>query len=319
MSDFTFAAPVLGIRTSIATNDRAVAHVARESFDAWNALDSSLIDAGYVEVRIEVDDAALAGGAATRPPAVPAAGGDAAVWYERAGATTLLFHGTACEGVADAARGEALLRVTSALVRSTEQFRYTVLEAAVLFLVTSPNRFPVHASAVMKGGRALLLAGASGVGKSTLAWTAYRAGWDLLSDDIVYVQGEPVWRLWGGGGTRSYFAEGAERLLPELRAVEPQLRAGLERKRVLTRPLPMPPVATHASLCVLERGAAPAAEPLDGARAVESLLAAAEPGFDVFGEAARERLAPLAAHAMRLTVGPNPALVLPILERLVRV
>ena len=45
-----------------------------------------------------------------------------------------------------------------------------------LLLVARQDRQPVHAAMVAGGSAALLLAGPTGVGKSTLAYAAHRAG-----------------------------------------------------------------------------------------------------------------------------------------------
>ncbi|MEU7041492.1 hypothetical protein AB0A77_10585 [Streptomyces varsoviensis] len=46
----------------------------------------------------------------------------------------------------------------------------------------------LHASAVVREGRALLTVGAKGAGKSTVALTLARQGWDLLANDRVFAR-----------------------------------------------------------------------------------------------------------------------------------
>ena len=70
-----------------------------------------------------------------------------------------------------------------------------MINTMVLFLVGHTGRVPMHASAVMLDDTAIVFAGASGAGKSTLALAASRAGLALLSDDTIYVQTMPVFRL----------------------------------------------------------------------------------------------------------------------------
>jgi hypothetical protein len=50
----------------------------------------------------------------------------------------------------------------------------------------------IHASAVTDGERAILFAGASGHGKSTLAAAFLDAGYQLLSDDVVAIRSRPA-------------------------------------------------------------------------------------------------------------------------------
>jgi hypothetical protein len=64
------------------------------------------------------------------------------------------------------------------------------------------GRYILHASAVSRGGRAILFPGRSGAGKSSAALSLVVAGWDYVSDDsIVWQQhlGKPqAWALASG-------------------------------------------------------------------------------------------------------------------------
>src|SRR5262249_29864215 len=71
-----------------------------------------------------------------------------------------------------------------------------LITTLVLFLVAQAGGSPPRASAVMLGPTALILAGRSGAGKSSLALAADRRGLAVLSDDTVYVQTQPRLRLW---------------------------------------------------------------------------------------------------------------------------
>ena len=51
-----------------------------------------------------------------------------------------------------------------------------MINTLVLFLVAQAARTPLHASAIMLGDTAIVLAGRSGSGKSSLALAADRAG-----------------------------------------------------------------------------------------------------------------------------------------------
>lgn len=52
---------------------------------------------------------------------------------------------------------------------------------------TSPARYLLHASAVSAFGKALVLAGPSGVGKSTVALELMAYGAELIADDLVEI------------------------------------------------------------------------------------------------------------------------------------
>jgi hypothetical protein len=100
------------------------------------------------------------------------------------------------EARADAERGEALARVRPEAADGAG-FRERVLDHLALFLVTHLDRHPLHAAGIEKEGRAVLLVGPSGLGKSSLTYAAMRAGWRVLADDAVYVQRAPHRTLWG--------------------------------------------------------------------------------------------------------------------------
>jgi hypothetical protein len=301
--------PVLGIPVTIHSGSDTVLAIAESSFGQWRGL------AHFPEL-LEPDGVAVTIAATPTLGDVGPVAGAGTVGYRRIGEHRIELSGPACDGWADRTERAAHVRVAPALLGATEQFRYQALEAAVLFLLTGPERFPVHASAVMKDGAALLLAGSSGVGKSTLAWLATQAGWAVLSDDVVYVQQHPRWRVWAGGSARSYFAAGAERFIAPLAWLPPALRTGDILKLALERTLPMPPVAERAAICLLQRGPAPGWARASEAEALAALLAAPEPGFDVFTDGAADRLGPLAARAVRLTVSADPVGTVPLLEEI---
>ncbi len=295
--------PVLGIPVRVRSNARAVVEVAESSFGDWRALERhpDLLEAGGgVDVRLVVHDAP---------------DGAAGIAYRRPDATTMVFYGAGCAGFADAQRGIAVGYVTPAMASDVEQFRYTVLEALVLFLVTGPNRYPLHASAIARRGVGLLLAGPGGSGKSTLAWAARGGGWEVLSDDVVYVQSSPVWRIWGAG-SRSYLPADAAHHFPDLSELEAEVTVGGRRKLVVRRAAPVPPVCARAGICLLTPGAgSPHLEAMSEAETLDALTSNLEPGFDDFVRAAPERLLPLAQRGWRLRLGPDPHAAIPLLER----
>ena len=69
---------------------------------------------------------------------------------------------------------------------------YVLLYPALL-AADAKGRFPLHAAAVAKDGRALLLAGAPGSGKSTLTAALGAAGCEMLSDNLVLLGSDGVW------------------------------------------------------------------------------------------------------------------------------
>jgi hypothetical protein len=55
-------------------------------------------------------------------------------------------------------------------------------------LLAPYGRFVLHAAAIQRDGRAVLVLGGSGAGKSTLILGALENGWSVLSDDLVLVR-----------------------------------------------------------------------------------------------------------------------------------
>jgi hypothetical protein len=51
---------------------------------------------------------------------------------------------------------------------------------------------PIHAAAVARDGRALLLVGAGGRGKTTTALTLATRGWQLIADDVCFLEHTPA-------------------------------------------------------------------------------------------------------------------------------
>jgi len=58
----------------------------------------------------------------------------------------------------------------------------------LIWLLRERGRYALHASAVARGGRALLMAGESGSGKSSTALSLIHTGWDWLADDVVLLE-----------------------------------------------------------------------------------------------------------------------------------
>jgi len=108
----------------------------------------------------------------------------------------LRLNGRGAEGTADAATGKASAILSPELAEYAAALT-DILDTLLLFLLARRARTPVHASAFMVGDLALVLAGPSGSGKSTLALAAAERGYKVLSDDMIFVQLEPEFAIWG--------------------------------------------------------------------------------------------------------------------------
>lgn len=57
----------------------------------------------------------------------------------------------------------------------------------------------LHAAALARDGRAILIMADKGAGKSTLSWALQRRGWDLLADDLARVSAvDGIWSVYPG-------------------------------------------------------------------------------------------------------------------------
>ena len=301
---------MLGIPTRFETNAREVLEVVEETFGAWRALDAApeYVDSRPARVRIEM------------APGDEGPHEHAPVKIFDPGDRVAVLTSPGSRGRAEARKRMAEARVSHAFVRDREHFRGWVVEGLTLALLTRLDRQPLHAAAVGRGGRALLLAGRGGVGKSTLAYAAHRAGLQVLSEDIVFVQRHPAPRVWALPRL-AHLLPDAARFFPELAGAAPVLRAnGKWKIPVSLLPAdgsaPTLPVADRAGICLLARGeGGPVVERVPPGSVVDALTAQLEPGFDIFATTISARIRPLARRgAWRLTLPPHPSDAVPALE-----
>jgi hypothetical protein len=86
------------------------------------------------------------------------------------------------------AQGTGLIVVSKDMLRCAYHVRYELLEFAVFTLATRVQELAgLHAACVGRGGRGLLVMGASGAGKSTAALHCLLHGLEFLSEDSVFV------------------------------------------------------------------------------------------------------------------------------------
>ncbi len=139
--------------------------------------------------------------------------------------------------VADRALGLAFGYVSPSTAADAPLLTSRYLEAALFFLLECRGFLGIHAAAVARAGRGLLLRGASGQGKTTLAYAAARRGFQALSEDVVWVEVERA--TWWGTPWTFHLLPDAARLFPELAAAplerqpngEPKLVVELEAMR----------------------------------------------------------------------------------------
>jgi hypothetical protein len=319
--------PVLGVPTRFETNSGTVARIVEDAFGDWRRLDAGggeREDVGrdparVLRVRIVVHEGS------------EHVDGRAPVRHICPDATRVIAHSPGSVAISDPMRREAVAFVSSALVADRAHFRDAILEAVTLALISHFDRHPVHAAAVGRGERVVLLAGESGAGKSTLAYAAHGMGLDVLGDDRVWVQLAPRFRVWGWPG-RVRLRPETWAILPELaahRPAEPSAgdpsHAADERRKIVVAigggPGESRCTAADVVVCVLERtrsGARPTLERLGAEDLREALAHGLAAGFDRFPERHERVVGTLARDGgwrLGVPAGGDPRAVLSMLMR----
>src|SRR5262249_253224 len=117
--------------------------------------------------------------------------------------------------VVDYTRSFAFCRLNEAAASDTAFVAYYFLDAIANFSLAQLYLTPVHGAGVAGEGRGVLLCGASGAGKTSVAYFCAKRGWTYVSDN-------ESWLLRSGGlmlignPKRIRFRENAVALFPEL-------------------------------------------------------------------------------------------------------
>ncbi len=211
--------------------------------------------------------------------------------------------------------------MTPALVSDQEHFRYTFISALTMGLLSPLDRQPLHAAALVRGETALLLAGPSGTGKSTLCYAGALNGLSVLSDDYVNLQRHPQLRVWGMPDhlhlpldAREHFPALAQNRARFLHTGKEKIAINL-REMGAEAPLP---VVERAGVCVLTRTKdGPTLLPLSAEELQTRLLASPDYGFDRFSDTINESVHQLAENGgWVLDLGNRPDAAIPFLHEM---
>ena len=115
-----------------------------------------------------------------RPPDV--AFSDVELWYTDAGVVTRHRDGIVVAATATRSSPAARLPPTG----SAKAFRRAV-QHVLADAMAAHGRFALHGAVIVDGTGAIIVLGDAGAGKSTLAISALRLGWSVVTDDIAWV------------------------------------------------------------------------------------------------------------------------------------
>jgi hypothetical protein len=87
----------------------------------------------------------------------------------------------------DVRAGFALGFISEAVAAETEFLRFAIVQSAAFTMMQTRSVVAVHSAGLVKDGRAVMLRGPSGAGKTTLTYAALRRGWSLLAEDVIFV------------------------------------------------------------------------------------------------------------------------------------
>jgi hypothetical protein len=198
---FDFVCYPYGVPVRFRTNWDLVAEAARETWSSW----SKRFDVPCVEVRCLVDLESDPDVNYSAPPVIRAQGHLLTI----AGASGNF----AC---CDLSNAFAFGWITRAVAADRDYLRFYFLEAMVYSILSAKYLVIIHAACVASKGEAILLAGDSGAGKTSLAYACALSGWTFISDDASVLWGDESNRLVLGDSRRLRFRDSAAYLFPEL-------------------------------------------------------------------------------------------------------
>ncbi len=275
--------PLLGKRLSVRTNSAAILQATERHFGHWCDLPVEACSDEHLRLDVIEMPSDRQHSATYRPQFV-----------HRMNGRTLLAAADDTLMTAQLDHGYAIAFVSKALVANASWFDKHILDTLGLAVATQHEREPIHAGAVVRDGHAILLAGKSKAGKSTLCYACAQSGFDLLAEDVIYIQRQPDLRVWGNA-SHIHLLPDAPHFFAELAGLPATLQPSGKVK--LATPIPnRQHFAERASLCLIERheGAGSTIEPLATDEAQRCLFDGVDEGFDLYPnarEAARHMLA----------------------------
>jgi hypothetical protein len=131
--------------------------------------------------------------------------------------------------IADMAAGRGVICVTRDVARNGPAFIYHFLEPITYVLLGSRHLTILHAASVALAGKAALLCGPSGAGKTCLAYACAKRGWQFVSGDATHLVRDAAEPAVIGRPFSIRFRDSAKSIFPELRRHHSMLRPNGKR------------------------------------------------------------------------------------------
>jgi hypothetical protein len=209
-----------------------------------------------------------------------------------------IVHGPHDFAFADLSAGFAFASLSQESISDPSSLGYYFLEPLVYAMLGSRNFVFVHASCISRGGRAIVLCGASGSGKTCLAYACASRGWDYVSGDAVHIDRAQRNQTVIGRPYEIRFRESARDIFPELAGWRAEARPnGKIDLEVDTEDLAISHSlsASARHIVFIERSDSTWLEPYPSARVIESLRETICYGDDQTRKEQRETLADFAS------------------------
>jgi len=190
----------MGHALEIVTNSSEVLKIAASLWDDFPVLS----DGSPVKLKIEVSahDSGVS-------PAAPAP------WY--AGHLMSIVETRRNFAIADMTAGIGVMRMTRDTVENAPWFVYHYLEPIAYALLGARHFTMLHASSVAIGGKAAVLCGEAGAGKTCLAYACATRGWSFLSGDATHLLRDSAEVTVIGRPFSIRFRDSARMVFPQLR------------------------------------------------------------------------------------------------------
>jgi hypothetical protein len=198
----------MGQAVEISTNSSAIQNAA---LSLWSRY-PPLFDSPPIGLRVAVSDEEAA---APLPAPVPRGQGH----------LVSIIRNAENFGMADLRHGFGFASFTRDVAANRSAVSWDFLEPLVYLMVAARHFAQVHAACISLSGRAVLLCGDSGAGKTCLAYACALAGWRLVSGDAVQIVRSSKGRDLIGRPHAIRFRESARWLFPELRNHQPKRSA----------------------------------------------------------------------------------------------